>query len=178
VAEGEAFLARADPRGQDIRLGLALAGLMQASGDRPRAERELRNILARRPSSAEALESLVALLGDEGRTAEADRESLAASPVQPGNQANDLRASRVLESQGDEPGSVRCLEAAETSGPVNATFELTVALKLFKLRRTGEMMGHLAVARQLSVDEGSASVTASIDKLIARMRAEAGAGAP
>ena len=63
------------------------------------------------------------------------------------------------------------MEAAD-SGPVNATFELTIALKLYQLRRMDEMMLHLAEARMLSADEGNPEVTESIASLIERMRAE------
>jgi hypothetical protein len=55
---------------------------------------------------------------------------------------------------------------------VNATFELTLALKLYRLKRTGEMMTRLAEARNLSRFEGNPAVTESIGRLIARMQLE------
>jgi hypothetical protein len=55
---------------------------------------------------------------------------------------------------------------------VNATFELTLALKLYRLKRKGEVMSHLAEARSLSMHEGNPEVTESIERLISRMRAE------
>jgi hypothetical protein len=76
------------------------------------------------------------------------------------------------EAKGDAEGAVRYFAAAEKSGPVNATFELTLALKLYKLRRLDEMMLRLAEARSLSLHEGDPSVTESIEKLISRMRLE------
>ncbi len=55
---------------------------------------------------------------------------------------------------------------------MNATFELTLALKLYRLKRKGEVMSHLAEARSLSMHEGNPEVTESIERLISRMRAE------
>lgn len=75
-------------------------------------------------------------------------------------------------AQGDMDGLVRNLQAAELSGPVTATFELTLALKLYQLRRLDEMMIHLALARRLSAHEGNAAVTDSIEGLVGRMRIE------
>jgi len=102
--------------------------------------------------------------------------SLAAADRQPMNQANNLRAARAREDAGDEKGAVRYLEAAEHSGPVNATFELTLALKLFRQGRHGEMMARLAEARILSASEGNPAVTESIGRLIERLRQEPGGG--
>jgi Flp pilus assembly protein TadD len=159
-------------RPADRRLRLVRAGLMSAAGDKAGAEREFRVILEKDPSNADALEAVVALLVKLGRGGEADAESLAFADLQPGNQANSLRAVKVCEARGDETRSVHFLEAAERSGPVNATFELTLALKLYKLRRMGEMMTHLAEAKSLSRYEGSQEVTDSIARLIERMRVE------
>ncbi len=66
----------------------------------------------------------------------------------------------------------RFLEAAERSGAVNATFELTLALKLYRAKRMGEMMTHLAEARSLSRFEGNPVVTGRIERLIAQVRRE------
>jgi len=173
-ADGERYLGDAMARRPgDTRLRLFLADLMRASGDNTGAEREFRAVLAADPTSQDALEGLVALLEETGRHDEAARESLAAAVHQPGNQANSLRASRACEAAGDANGFVQQLEAAELSGPVNATFELTLALKLYQLRRMDEMLGHLALAGTLSAGEGNPAVTDSIVRLIARMRAEA-----
>jgi tetratricopeptide (TPR) repeat protein len=173
-ADGESFLDGAIARRPgDTRPRLFLAGLVRASGNNAGAEREYRTALAADPSSQDALEGLVAVLEDEGRHDEAARESLAAADHQPGNQANSLRASKACEAAGDVNGFVRQLEAAELSGPVNATFELTLALKLYQLGRMDEMLSHLALARTLSAGEGDPAVTDSIVRLIARMRAQA-----
>jgi tetratricopeptide (TPR) repeat protein len=171
--EGEEFLARAIARHPgDQRLRLARAGLIGAAGDMAGAEREYRAILAEDPSNEEALEVVVGLLAQSGREKEAGSMSLDAADLQPRNQANSLRAARICEARGDEGRSVRFLEAAEHSGPVNSTFELTLALKLYQLRRKGEMMRHLAEARSLSMNEGNPEVTDSIERLIVRMGAE------
>jgi tetratricopeptide (TPR) repeat protein len=156
----------------DIRLRIVRAGLVRASGDAAGAEREFKGVLASDPSSEDALESIVSLLDQSGMHDDAAQESLAAAPSQPRNQANSLRAVRACEALGDDEGALRNLLAAEKSGPVTATFELTLALKLYKLGRPYDMMVHLAEARNLSVHEGNSAVTDSIANLIARMRAE------
>ena len=173
IEEGRRILdAAISRRPRDTRLRLVLAGLLKASGDAAGSEREFRAVLAQDASSEEALEALVSLLVGAGRVDEAAAESLAAAPRQPRNQENSLRAARAYEARGDPKAVVRNLLAAEVSGPVNATFELTLALDLYKLLRMDEMMLRLAEARRLSLDEGSAGVTSSIDALIARMRLE------
>ncbi len=159
-------------RPRDLRLRVVRARLLDASGDRVAAEQALRQVLDEDPSSEDALEGLVSLLGETGRTAEAARASAAASPFQSRNQANSLRVARECEARGDMDGLVRNLQAAELSGPVTATFELTLALKLYQLRRLDEMMIHLALARRLSAHEGNAAVTDSIEGLVGRMRIE------
>ncbi len=171
--EGRKFLDGAIAgRPRDQRLRIARASLDRASGDLAGAEGEFRQILAQDPSSEDALEELVGMLAEAGRVDEISRESLAAAAAQPRNQANSLRAVRACDSQGDIAGAVRNLSAAELSGPVDATFELTLALDLYKLRRMDGMMVHLALARRLSAHEGNPSVTGSIDRLIRRMSLE------
>lgn len=171
--EGERFLAEAlARRPADRRLALVLGGLLRASGDSMGAERQFRRVLADDPANEDALEAVVGILVQTGRNADADRESLAAADLQPRNQANNLRAAKACEARGDEARSAHFLEAVERSGPVSATFELTLALKLYQLRRMSEMMTHLAEARSLSKYEGSTAVTESIERLIARMKLE------
>lgn len=179
IPEGRRFLDSAiESRPWDRRLRIVRAGLLRASGDSAGAEREYRAVLAEDPGSEDALEPLVGLLRDGGRDADASRISLEEAALQPRNQENCLRAAKACDVKGDAEASVRFLMAAELSGPVNATFELTLALKLFQLRRMGEMMTHLALARNLSVHEGDPAVTESIEGLIARMRVEPGAPQP
>ena len=171
--EGEQFLAKAIARSPgDRRLRLFHGGLICASGDYVTAERKFREILAEDPSNEDALEAILGILDLSGRKDAAEGESLAAADDQPRNEANNLRAAKICEARGDEARSARYLEAAERSGPVNATFELTLALKLYRLKRTGEMMTRLAEARNLSRFEGNPAVTESIERLIARMRLE------
>ena len=179
LEEGERFYKGALARNpQDRRIRLAWAGLMREAGDTAGAEAQLRGILTEDPAHQEALEALVGLLHDAGREADAEAASVYFASVQWENQANNLRAAKIWEARGDEGKSADCLEAAARSGPVNATFELTVALKLYKLRRTDEMMARLADAWRLSIHEGNPSVTESIRRLIERMRAEIRTGPP
>ncbi len=179
TGEGKRFLEAAiaeNPR--DLRLQVVRAGLLRSSGDAAGAEREFRSILAENPSSEDALESLVSLLMDSGRHEEAEKLSLASAEAQPRNQENSLRAVKACEAAGDAEGAVLNMEAAERSGPVDATFELTLALKLYKMGRIGEMMDHLALARRLSLGEGNPAVTDSIGALVDKMRLEPGAPQP
>jgi tetratricopeptide (TPR) repeat protein len=159
-------------RPRDYSLQVLRAGLRRASRDEAGAESELRAVLAQDPSNADALEALVSLLNEAGRGGDAAKESALAAEHQPRNQDNSLRAAKDCEARGDLEGWANNMEAAELSGPVTATFELTLALKLYQLKHMDRMMLHLAEARRLSVHEGSASVTESIDKLVGRMRAE------
>jgi tetratricopeptide (TPR) repeat protein len=173
IDEGRHYLAEAiAKRPGDRRLATVLAGLTRVSGDNVEAERQYRAILAADPANSDALEGLVGLLLGTGRDQDAVRVSLAFARLQPGNQENGLRAVKACDASGDSEGSIRNLEAVELSGPVNATFELTLALKLYQLRRMDEMMTHLAEARRLSAHEGHPDVTDSIDKLIGRMQRE------
>jgi tetratricopeptide (TPR) repeat protein len=173
--EGLRFLDGAIARNpRDRRLRLVHAGLMRASGNGAGAEREFRAVLSDDPSNEDALESLVGLLAERGREGDAAKESLAEAAFQPRNQENSLRAAKAAEAGGDSESVVTNLLAAERSGPVNATFELTLALDLYKLHRMDEMMAHLEEARKLSLGEGNRSVTDSIEKLERRMRAEIG----
>jgi predicted Zn-dependent protease len=177
--EGERFYQRALARNpQDRRIRLAMASLLRATGDDADAEAQYRAILRDDVVNQEALEALVGLLHDKGRDADAEKESLAAAGIQWENQANNFRAAKIWEARGDEAKSVHCLEAVARSGPVNATFELTVALKLYKLRRMDEMMPRLVEARDLSLHEGNPEVTQSIGRLVERMRAEIQADSP
>lgn len=171
--DGRRFFDEAvSQRPGDRRLRLLRANLWRVAGDVAGAEREYRALLAEDPANNDALEALVGLLVDSGRSDEAAKDSFAAAERQPGNEANDLRAAKICETQGDDAGAIRFLQAAEQSGPVNATVELTLALKLYRQKRMPEVMTHLAEARTLSTYEGSAAMTASIDRLIARLRLE------
>ena len=173
LGEGVAFLGKAlSLRPRDTRLRIVRGELFRASGDTAAAEREFRGVLAMDPSSEDALEALVGILNDAGKGEDAARQSADSAPSQPRNQQNHLRAAKYFESRGDRDGLVGCLLAAERSGPVNATFELTLALKLYQLKRMDAMMEHLGEARRLSAFEGNPEVTDSITGLIARMRAE------
>jgi len=171
--EGEQFLERAIAgHPADRLLRLYRGGLMRSSGDIPGAEREYRAVLAEDPSNEDALEALVGLLVQVGKDSAAENLSLAEGDFQPRNEANNLRAAKICEARGDELRSAHFLEGAERSGAVNATFELTLALKLYRAKRMGEMMTHLAEARSLSKFEGNPVVTGRIERLIAQVRRE------
>jgi len=156
----------------DIRMRIVRAGLLSGSGDDAGALAAFKGVLADDPSNEDALEAAVAIITKQGHADDAAALSLSTAPSQPRNQANSLRAAKACEAKSDAEGEVANLETAELSGPVTSTFELTVALKLYKLGRNYEMMEHLAQAQRLSPFDGDPEVTASIGKLVERMRAE------
>jgi tetratricopeptide (TPR) repeat protein len=108
----------------------------------------------------------VNLLNGLGRTAAAEKETLAAFDNQPRNQANNLRAAVIYDARGDDAKCIQCLMAAERSGPVTSGFELQLAQRLFKLERLDDALDHLAEARRVSVCEGDPAATESIGRII------------
>jgi tetratricopeptide (TPR) repeat protein len=172
--EGQRFLDAAIARSPaDVRLRVGRATLLRSAGEVQRAEKEFRDVLTTDPSNAEALEGLIALLNAGGRSAEADAESLAHADVQPGNQENNFRAVKVAEAKSDNVATLRFMKAAERSGPVNSTFELNLALKVYQTGNTAEALAYLAEARKLTVIEGNTALEKSIDRLIAKLVAQA-----
>jgi tetratricopeptide (TPR) repeat protein len=169
-AAGVRYLTEAiGRRPADTRLRVARAGLFRASGDLPGAEREFRAVLAADPASEDALEAIISLLTEAGHPDAAAQLALESAPGQPRNQANNLRAAQACDGRGDAEGSIRFLLAAERSGPVTSTFELTLALKYYQEHRGDAMLLHLAEALDLSRSEGNPAVTASIEQLIGRL---------
>jgi tetratricopeptide (TPR) repeat protein len=165
--EGRRYLdAEISRRPGDGSLRLLRGRLALLSGDGASAEREFRALLAEDPGSQGALEALVSLLGDSGRRDDVEKASLDAVDRQPRNLANNLRASIVYDSRGDVEQSVKCLLAAEKSGPLTTAVELQLAHKLFGLQRLDETLAHLAVARRISLYEDDPAMTNSITQAI------------
>lgn len=172
-AEGRGYIDRAIAQHPaDEKLRMMRGNLARLAGDQAGAAHEFRAILAGNRGSQAALEALVSLLVYQEQPAAAEKESLATAEYQTRNQQNNLRVAASHEARGDEAQAVRFLVAATRSGPGNSAIELRIARKLYHLRRGDEMMTHLAQAKQLSVIEEDPESTASIDLLIARMRAE------
>jgi thioredoxin-like negative regulator of GroEL len=171
-ADGRKFFDAEIAR-QPTSVGLRLlrGRLARLGGDPTAAERDFRSILKDNPAEQEATEALFELLGETGRTAEAEQVALAAVPHQPRNQANNLRAAILCEQRHDETGAIRCLVAAEHSGPVNSGLELHLARQYFGRHQPDAALTHLAEARQISQVEGDPAATATIDGIIARVRA-------
>lgn len=165
--EGERFLDAEIARSpNDASLRLLRARLTRLSGDIAGAEREYRSILADYPSSQAALEALVKLLAETGHADSAEKASLSALDLQPGNLANNLRMAVIYDSRGDVPQAVKCLLAAERCGPVTAAVEEHLASKLIVLQRLDETLFHLGEARRISVIEGNPAATDSIGRSI------------
>jgi thioredoxin-like negative regulator of GroEL len=166
-AEGRRYLdAEISRRPDDESLRLVRGRLAQLSSDNASAEREFRAVLSANPSSQGALEALVQLLNGMGLTAASEKEVLAAVDYQPRNQANNLRAAVILDAHGNGAQSIRCLLAAERSGPMPSEVELHLAQELFKLKRLDEALEHLAEARRISICEGNPAATESIGRII------------
>lgn len=161
----------------DVRLRVGRAAMFHATGDQAGAERELRTALAIDPSSADVLENLITLLEETHRTQEVGEESLRWADQQPQNQENNLRAVKAAEAKHDETAAIRFMKAAERSGPVNATFELNLALKVYQHGETAAALEYLAEARKLSAIESNAALTKSIDGLIAKVGGQVAAAA-
>ncbi len=146
--------------------------LTRLAGDAAAAENEFCTVLADEPGNQNALEALVSLLMEKGRTADAEQSSLAAADRQPGNQANNLRVAILSEARGDDAQAIRFLLAAERSGPVTTAIELRLARKLFSLGKAEESLLHLAEAKRIAGLEGDAATTEGINQVIADVRAQ------
>jgi predicted Zn-dependent protease len=147
--------------------------LERLAGEPAAAEQTYRDLLAARPADTRALEALVGLLTEAGRTTAVAEATFAAADHQPGNQANNLRAALLSDQRGAAADELRFLLAAERSGPVNSALELRLARKLAAAGRPQEALQHLAEARRLSLYEGDPAMTESITQLIAQLRAPA-----
>lgn len=153
-------------RPADVSLRLVRGRLARFAGDNEAAEREFRGVLAESPGNQAALEALVNLLGATGQSKAAEQASLSALDAQPRNLANNLRSAIIFDGQGDDPGSLRCLLAAERSGPVTSAVELRIAKKLFGLQKLDETLTHLAEAKRVSFYEDDPAATESINRAI------------
>jgi len=171
--EGRRYLDReVAGRPSDMNLRLARGRLSRLAGDAAAAEGEFRSILAIEPGNQAALEALVSLLAGAGRQADAEKACLEAVDSQPRNLANNLRASIICDQRGDAAGFIRCLLAAERSGPVTAALEVQLARRLFALQRLDDTLEHLGEARRISLYEGDPAATDSIARAIRNLRAQ------
>jgi len=170
--EGRRYLDSEVSRHPEDRSLLLVRGRLERfAGDAAAAERDFRGILAGDPEEQDALEELEDLLNAElGQSARAQEECLAAALYQPRNLANNLRASKIYESQHNDEKMVGSLLAAERSGHVTSLDEFKLALKLLDLRRPDDALAHLAVARRISLYEGAPSVTRDLGLAIERIR--------
>ncbi len=165
--EGARFLdAEISRSPNDASLKLLRSRLLRLSGDNAGAEREYRAILEGDPSNQAALEAIVKLLAESGDSSGAEKASLSAVDLQPRNLANNLRAAIIYDSRGDNPQAVKCLIAAERSGPVTAAVEDRLAAKLLVLQRLDETLFHLGEARRISAFEGDPQATDAIGRSI------------
>ena len=167
LAEGRTYLdgeISRNPGNESLRI--ARAQFDEFTGDKASAEREYRAILVRDPGNRGALDSLLRLLESSGQTEAADGQALASQALQPRNHANNLRAAAVYGARKDEAQEVRCLLAAEESGPMSSRAESRLARKLLGLGRTDEALAHLGIARRVSRYEGDPSETEQLGRVI------------
>jgi tetratricopeptide (TPR) repeat protein len=153
-------------RPADQSLKLLLGRLEQYSGDTAGAEREYRAVLEADPANVPAAEELQGLLGRAGRASEAEAQCLEVARLQPRNLTNNLRAAVIYDERHDAAQEVRCLLAAERSGPVTSGVEINLARKLMELNRPDDALAHLAEARRISAFEGNPAATAAIGQAI------------
>ncbi len=171
--EGRRFFdAAIQSRPHDGSLRLLRGNLARLTGDTAAAEGDYRAVLRSEPANPDALEAVVNLLNETGRSAQAEQASLAATGAQPHNHENNLRAMVIAGARGNTEESVRLLQAAEQSGPVTAAVELRLARQLRELGRRGESLLHLALAERLSRIEEDPETTRQIAQLIEAIRAE------
>jgi hypothetical protein len=171
-SEADAYFSdqfKAHPRDSSLHV-LRAEELAASPAGAAAAREQYLHALALAPANQPALEGLVSMLASNGQTGPAAELSLARAPDQPQNQANDLRAVKACEAAKNEAGAIRWMEAAERCGPTDATFELTLALKLYQAGLHDEMMDRLAEAEVLARGEGNPSVTESIDRLIEKLK--------
>ncbi len=166
------FDAAIQSRPHDASLRLLRGNLARLAGDTAAAESDYRTVLQSEPANPDALEALVNLLNETGRSAQAEQASLAAADRQPHNHENNLRAMLIAGTRGNTKDSVRRLQAAEQSGPVTAAVELRLARQLRELGRRDESLLHLALAERLSRIEEDPGITRQIAQLIEAVRAE------
>jgi thioredoxin-like negative regulator of GroEL len=150
----------------DLSLRLLRGRMELLSGDAAAAEREYRSILAADPTNKGALEALVALLDQSGRSTDAAQEVLAAAGRQPANAANNLRAAILCDQRGDGALETEYLLAAERSGPVTSSIELQIARQEFGRQRADVGLLHLALARRIAGYEGDPAVPGQIGQAI------------
>jgi tetratricopeptide (TPR) repeat protein len=156
-------------RPDDRSLRIIRAELLGLSGDSAGAERQYREILVEDPSNATALEGLIGLLGQPGRSPEADEACLRAVPHQSGNQSNNLRAAIIHDKRHEEEQTCQCLIAAERSGPVTSGLESNLARRLLRLGRADDALEHLGLARRLALLEGDSGAVEAIGIAIERV---------
>ena len=169
-AEGRAYLDRlVFGRPGDPSLRLIRARFERVGGDPAAAEEDYRSILRMEPGNQAALEELIGMLGGAGEKAQAEEIALAGSVSQVGNQTNQLRSAIIFDTRHDEAQALRCLLAAERSGPFTTGAELNLARRLLRLGRPVDALEHLAEARRISAFEADRSASTSIESAIERI---------
>jgi len=173
ISEGRKFLDAEilkEPSFENLRM--VRAQFWRFTGNNSSAENEYRSILAEDPSSRNALEAFVNLLGATGQTDAADQETLASVALQPRNFANNLRAASLYGRRKDDAHEVQYLLAAESSGPMTSATEQRLAQRLLSLGRPDEALTHLALARRVSLYEGNPLQTVQISTVIERLESQ------
>ncbi len=155
------------PANQPLRL--EYANFLVRQGDWAAAESEARRILQEAPgsrSAVTALELLVQLCAQQGRTAEVETLSLKAHPHQADNFNNLQRLVEIYSARNDFPKVIECLQALAALRPFDATQHLDLARRLAEMNRGEAMLHELAQAREIARVEGDAHQIRMVAELI------------
>ena len=145
---------------------LAYADLLFFHGDRDKAVRECRSVLAREPDNSDALRRLVSLFTADGRKEEAFALMSGARMTQPLNFENNLALARIYEERGDVEHVAECLRGAALSGPATAQAHIYLARHLSKSNRPVEALVELFRARRAAIAMGDQDLAAEISATI------------
>jgi tetratricopeptide (TPR) repeat protein len=147
----------------------AYASLLMRSNQSGPAEEQWRLILAADPSNALALEQLLRLYQQGGRTAEADALMLESAKFQPRNSANNVRLAQGYAAKGDSANMAVYLRALAESGPVDASLLLELSQRLTDLGREREALVYARRGKTAADAEGNTLLQRAAADLLQRL---------
>ena len=147
----------------------AYASLLLRSGQAAATEEQWHLILAADPSNVTALEQLVRLYQQAGRTTEAETLMLEAAKSQPRNPANNVRLAQGYAAKGDSANMVTYLRTLAESGPVDASLLLELSQRLTDLGREREALVYARRGKIAADAEGNATFQRAATDLLQRL---------
>jgi tetratricopeptide (TPR) repeat protein len=151
-------------------LRMAYATLLFRGGAAGPAEQELRTILRNDPSNTTALEQLVGVCQQAGRSAEVEALMREYAPFQPRNSANNTRLAQSYAALGDVDNFVASLRLLAESGPADASLLLELAQRLLDLNQPGEALVYARRGQRAAVAENNAGLRQAADDILARLK--------